>query len=369
MNSTPLRIALLGAGSIVRAHTEGMLRHPDLFRITAVCDTNVLAAERLAAELGGGPVVHTDYVTMLDRQAGELDAVLITLPHWLHFPVASAALERGLSVLLEKPAVCSVSEFRELQRLEEKHGGIVQVGQNQRFGTEENLIKTWLASPAFGDPRLFNVDIYQNIEGYSANQPEGWILDGKKAGGGIVISVAIHILDLLRYWFDDDFTEVHALGRFDEPLINGAESTVAATLRMGRGMLGTLNCSYAVKRCPYSQRSLIFGTHGTLYQHVEKPGGGYAGVYHTSTDGGKPSPQWGMMYEGFEPVIVPDGTEENPLPPWKRPFEAQWLHFREAVLARKARENSLVRNFNTIAVIDALGRSLRSGRSETVEQS
>lgn len=364
MNPTPLRIALLGSGSIVRAHTEGILCHPDLFHISAVCDTNAAAAAKLAGELGGSPSVHTDYVAMLDRHAGELDAVLITLPHWLHFPAAAAALERGLSVLVEKPAVCSVSEFRELQRLEKRHGGIVQVGQNQRFGVQENHIRDWFASPAFGEPRLFNVDIYQNIQGYAANQPDGWILDGQKAGGGIVTSVAVHILDLLRYWFDDDYTEVHAVGRFEEPLINGAESTVAATLRMGRGTIGTLNCSYTVKRCPYSQRSLIFGTHGTLYQHMDKPGGGYAGVYHISTDGGNPSPQWGMMYEGFEPVKVPEGA--NSLPEWKRPFEAQWLYFREAVLARKAGENSLARNFNTVATIEALGRSLRSGQSETV---
>jgi predicted dehydrogenase len=285
----------------------------------------------------------------------------------LHYPAAAAALARGVSVLVEKPATCTIDELRKLRDLESRHGAFLQIGQQQRFGQQENWLKNWLRSPAFGEPRLFNLDLYQNIEGYISDKPDAWILDKNKAGGGIAISVGIHVLDLLRYWFEDDFVEVYAQGRFDPPLINGAESTVAATLKMRNGTVGTLNCSYTAKRCPYSQRCLVFGTSGTLYQHMDIPGGGYNGEFHIASDGGQPSPLWEMMYQGWERVSARIASEQGARPA-SDPFVEQMLHFARSVREGRPGENSLERNFNTLAVVEALGRSLLSGRPESVEE-
>ena len=367
MNPPPVRIAFVGAGGINGAHRIPFDNNPDKVRVAGVADPFLPAAEKLASSLNAP--AFTDSRTMLDTLQGKVDAVLVTTPHYLHFPEVGMALERGLPVLVEKPATCSVNELRELQALEKKHGAFVQVGQMQRFGHEENWIKRWLNSEAFGEPRLFNLDIYQNIQGYVSGKVDPWITDKRRAGGGVVISVGVHILDLLRYWFDDDYVEVTAQGRFDAPMRNGAESTCAALLKTRRGMLGTLNCSYTVARCPYSQRSLIFGTRGTLAQHLEAIGGGYAGPYFLTTDGGQPSPEWNMMYSGFESVASRMQAELGDLagPPLNS-FERQMLCFAESVREHtRPTENSLERNFNTIALIDAIGRSMLSGKTETIE--
>jgi len=306
-NMKPVRIALIGAGGIVsHAHKPAFLQFPQELQPAAVADPNRPAAEALAGEFG--VPVFSDYLEMLDRMREDIDAVLISTPHFLHACAAADALSRGLPALVEKPLVCTIDELRRLEALEKTSGAFVQAGQQQRFGAEESWLKTWLNGPEFGTAKLFNLDIYQNVESYVTGKPDHWILDKKRAGGGIVISVAIHILDLVRYWFDDDFVEVYAKGTFDAPLANGAESSAAATLTMRSGAIGTLNCSYMAKRCPYSQRTLLFGSRGSLYQHIDKPGGGYAGEYYTSTDSGNPSPDWGMMYEGWEPVSARLGS-------------------------------------------------------------
>lgn len=178
--------------------------------------------------------------------------------------------------------------------------------------------------------------------------------------------MAIHFLDLLRYWFEDDFVEVTALGRTDPPMKNGAESTCVALLKTRRGMLGTLNWSYTVARTPYSQRSLLLGTRGTLAQHMEKIGGGYAGEYYISTNGGQPSPQWGMMYSGFERVAERVAREFPDPPPSS--FTTQILACAECVRSRKAGENSLHRNLNTIATIDAIGRAIETGTTQEIQK-
>ena len=363
----PVRVALIGAGGINSAHVPAFEKHPEIVEMAGVADPSPGLAEKLATRFGAP--FFDDAAAMLDTLGDRVDAVLITTPHHLHFPLAAEALRRGLPALVEKPALISISQLHELQALEQKHGAFVQAGQMQRFGQEENWLKRWLQSEAFGEPRLFNLEIYQNIEGYVSHQPDGWILDKNKAGGGVVISVAVHILDLLRYWLEDDFVEVYAQGRFDAPFKNGAESTCVVAMKTRRGMLGTLNASYTATRCPHSQRSLLLGTNGTLAQQLDRVGGGYAGPYYIASSGGRPSPEWNMMYEGFEKVAdrmaaepeFASGTDSSP-------FTAQMLAFAEAVRGRTApRENSLTRNANTIAVIEAIGRSMTSGKPESVE--
>ena len=363
----PVRFLLVGAGGITRAHLPAFEMHPNLMRLAAVCDPSAEARGRVAAQMEGTGGVK-DFSTLEEALAstrGEVDAALITTPHYLHHPQARACREAGLPVLVEKPVTCTLQELRELQALEGPGRAFVVAGQMQRFGSEEIWLKRWLSSSAFGEPRLFNLDIYQNIEGYVSDKPDAWILDKRTAGGGVVISVAVHILDLLRFWFDDDFVEVTARGRFDPPLLNGAESTCVAVLRTRRGMMGTLNSSYTVARTPYSQRTLLFGSNGTLAQHLDPIGGGYAGPYFVSTSGGRPSPQWDMMYSGFESVRSRMEADPDASSP-ESPFVRQLLAFVEAVRRGSPAENSLARNFNTIALIDALGRSLASGATVSV---
>lgn len=361
--TSPKRILFIGCGGITRAHRPPFKNEPDAFRVAGASDPFEDATKTFAADFDYDFPTFTDYEQALDQLQGQLDGALVTTPHHLHFPACKACLERGVPVLVEKPAVIRLDEIRQLQALE-KPGVFVQAGQMQRFGQEENVIRDWiLQSGEFGKARLINIDCYQNIEGYYMHKPDPWILDGELAGGGIVISVAVHPLDLLRYQIDQDFTEVLAYGSFDEPMINGAESTVAASFKMSGGAVGTLNATYTAKRTPYSQRVLYFGDNGTVYQHLDKPGGGYAGQFYISTAGGKKTPEWNDQYSGFKPVadLMPAGVS------WGSAFVRQMEIFVQGIEEGKALANSLATNLNTIAVIDAIGRSLRSGTLEKVE--
>jgi len=91
-----------------------------------------------------------------------------------------------------------------------------------------------------------------------------WGFDGKKNGGGSVMMVSTHQVDLLRY-FVGNVVRITAKTWGDHPLMrNGAEDRAVATFEFDSGAMGTLLSSYSA-RTPWMYQSLIIGTKGTIY--------------------------------------------------------------------------------------------------------
>jgi len=359
----PVRIAFIGAGGITQAHKPAFLEYPERLKCAAVVDPFRASAEKLAGELGKDVPVFADYEEMLKAVGKEVDGVLITTPHWLHAPAAATALKMKIPVLVEKPAVCSLDELRKLMVLEKKHRSFVMAGQMQRFDKTSHWLRNWVQdSKRCGKLNTFEINIWQNIFGYIHNKPDAWIVDGKRAGGGICISVGIHPLDLLRFVTGADFVEVSASGRFDAPFKNGAESQCLGWLRMSNGTVGTLNASYTVAKCPYSQSLALFGEKGTVWQQVASPGNGqYAGDYYSSSLESRKITSWGAMYSGFEKIH--DQKSFQKMPEGGNSFTLQLLEFGAAIAEkRKPVENTLKINLNSIATVNALVKSIRTGK-------
>lgn len=354
----------MGSGGISAAHAEAMEADPEAFRVLGTCDIDPAVARKLAARFGPEVPAFTSMESLYEDVGAELEGVLVCLPHYLHERAAAFFLERGVPVLMEKPVTCNLMELERLRRLETRTA-FVQAGQMQRFEPESLWLRDTIGdAEAFGAPVSFDLNIWQNIEGYVAGKTDHWILDGEKAGGGICISVAVHPLDLLRFITGQDFTEVMAMGRFDPPFKNGAESSCSALFRMSGGLTGTLHASYKPARVPYSQRLVLFGERGSLYQDAQT--GAYAGPYlMASADPAIRS--FAEMYGDFEPIA--EKVRAAFPEPGGNGFARQLRHFREAVRERRRPEqNTLDINHNTIAVLDAIGASLRSGGVEAVPQ-
>lgn len=275
---TPLKIAFIGAGGInYHAHCAAVETFPEGYEVMGVCDPNLENARKLAARMGPQTQVFSSMEELHEGIGDQLEAVIIGTPHFLHQPGSAYFLERGIPILLEKPATCTLEELDSLLALE-KDGAFIQVAQMQRFDPEAMWLKEFIQDEEkFGMPVSFDMNIWQNIEGYIQGNRDHWILDGKKAGGGICISVACHPLDLLCYMTGQDFTEVTAIGRFDPPFTNGAESCCSALFKMSGGLTGTLHGFYKPTRVPYSQRLVLFGERGSLYQDAKM--GEYGGKY------------------------------------------------------------------------------------------
>src|SRR5262245_45614014 len=113
-------------------HVESMVGREDT-TIAAICEPSAAAYETAAAKIealgGTRPPNEPDWRRFLDVTARELglDAVMIVTPHAFHFSQASAALEAGLDVLLEKPMVMNAIEAVELIRTRDRTGRLLVV--------------------------------------------------------------------------------------------------------------------------------------------------------------------------------------------------------------------------------------------------
>ena len=354
----PLRIAMIGSGAVSRHHFPAFRDRPGVIRLSAICEKNPRAASAFAAQFPYPVPIFGELDDLLEK--AQVDAALVVLPHNLHFPVASKLVGEGIPVLVEKPLACSLEEARALKRLSSETGVPVVAGQMLRFANDVIWLKEWVSKDAgnFGALRTFDIQSWQNILAYvnSSGGLKHWLLDGKAAGGGVVVSLAVHQLDLIRFITGDDFVEATAWGRFDSPFRNGAESCALALLKMTKGACGVLHSTYIGPRVPYCEALTMFGENGTIIQHADDIGQ-YRGVFQYASATNKPTQEWNDQHEGFQTVPKSSKHQDS-----NNPFTNQLVHFAEALTQGKPFHNTVFENFNTLACIDAIYASLESGR-------
>lgn len=126
--TTPLRLGLAGLGSMGRNHLRVISNHPET-TLAAISDpdTDALAAAVAQTQAQG----FDDPLKMI--AGAQLDGVVIAAPTTAHLPLALAAIERGLPVLVEKPLAATVEDGLAIVRAARRKNVRVQVGHVERF--------------------------------------------------------------------------------------------------------------------------------------------------------------------------------------------------------------------------------------------
>lgn len=187
-----IRVGVIGLGDISKIHLS-LLKNRDDVRVVAVCDIN----ERKRSDIRGASF-YDDYNNMLITE--ELDAVHILLPHYLHWPVTKACLEKGIHVFLEKPMGLDLKEARKLVQEVKNYPELkVNVCLQNRFNETSMMMKSLIDSGVYGNVKgMKGIIAWNRPRQYYEDQP--WRGKLKQAGGGVLINQSIHTLDLMQ-WF------------------------------------------------------------------------------------------------------------------------------------------------------------------------
>lgn len=186
-----VRIGIVGAGSISHFHMVGYRANSDMAEVTAVCDLNEARA-RAFAEQYQIPHIYTSHEKML--QEAPIDAVSVTTWNNCHAPVAIAALNAGKDVLCEKPLALNARQAMEMEKAAQTNGRLLMVGFVRRFAQNTEALKAAIDAGDLGEIYFSRVNLVRRW-----GNPGGWFSDKKRSGGGALIDLGVHIIDLARF--------------------------------------------------------------------------------------------------------------------------------------------------------------------------
>ncbi len=215
MTATPLRVGLVGyglAGSVFHAPliatTEGLA-------LDTVVTSHPERQEQARAEHPGVRVAATP--DELLTRAADLDLVVIASPNKTHVPLATAALEAGLPVVVDKPIAGTAAEARALAALAEERGLFLSVFQNRRWDNDFLTLRKLLDEGELGDVWRFE----SRFERWRPQPKGGWRESGDPAEiGGLLYDLGSHVVDQALVLFGP-VTQVYAESDIRRP---GAEA-------------------------------------------------------------------------------------------------------------------------------------------------
>lgn len=185
-----IRIGVIGTGSIAMEHLRAYQKNPHV-EIYALCDLNAELLAKRAAEFG---VEHT-FTNCEDMlKLPEIDAVSVCTWNSAHAPCSIAALNAGKHVLCEKPMAMNAKEAMAMKEAAERNGKLLMIGFVRRFGNDCDILKDMIDNDQFGE-------IYYAKATYLRRNgnPGGWFGDKARSGGGPLIDLGVHVIDLSRY--------------------------------------------------------------------------------------------------------------------------------------------------------------------------
>jgi predicted dehydrogenase len=226
------RLGFLGVGWIGRNRMEALARD-GLARVTAVADPEAEALEA-AVEAAPSAVRVGSLEELLEH---ELDGVVVATPSALHADQATAALERGLAVFCQKPLARDAAETRRVLEAARDADRLLAVDLSYRRVEALRAAHEQVASGALG--RLHTVDlVFHNA--YGPDKP--WFTDPELAGGGCLIDLGTHLIDL-ALWLTGGEAAVVETARTLSLHGHAVEDHATAELALG-GARARLACSW-----------------------------------------------------------------------------------------------------------------------------
>jgi len=254
-----IKVGIIGAGGIGYQHIQGYLTSGHAEVVGVVTRTEEHA--KLAAEKFGIESWYIDYHDLLQRE--DIDAVSICTPNYLHAQQAIDAAKAGKHILCEKPLATTPEEVDEMIQAAREANIFLMNPSHQRFipilGKIREVLDQ-LGTITFVRYRFAHQGPYKTID-RKAISKDKWFLNKKQAGGGVLIDLGPHALDLLDWFFGDvEVVQGALLKTFEHP--TESEDTAILLFKFKNGILAELDTSWASE--PEFNEFQIYGTKGTI---------------------------------------------------------------------------------------------------------
>ena len=250
-----LRVGVVGCGGIANAKHLPAMKKNGNFEIVAFCDLIEEKALKAKEEYGTeDALVCTDYKEVLKQ---DVEAVYVLTPNSAHAPISIAALDAGKHVMCEKPMAKTYAEAKAMVEAAERSGKILTIGYQSRYRADSAYLKRACENGDLGEIYYAKAHAVRR----RAVPTWGVFLDAEKQGGGPLIDIGTHALDLTLWMMDNYEPEMvvgsvyrkladqketgNAWGDWD-PNIFTVEDSAFGFIRMKNGATINLESSWAL---------------------------------------------------------------------------------------------------------------------------
>lgn len=354
---SPLRVGLVGYG------LAGSVFHAPLITATGglALDTVVTTDEgrRAQARAACPGVRFAASPEELWQRADELDLIVIASPNRTHVPLARAALEAGLPVVVDKPVAGTAAEARELAALADERGLLLSVFQNRRWDNDFLTLRALLADGALGEVRRFE----SRYERWRPGLKGGWRESGDpREIGGLLYDLGSHVVDQALTLFGP-VVRVYAESDVRRPGAAADDDTFLA-LTHASGVRSHLYVSATAAQL--GPRFRVLGSEAGFVKYGLDPQEADLREGARPADGGawgeEPEELWGRLGSGESP-LTGGGTPVRTLP---GDYPAFYAAVADALRGKGDNPVTALQAAEALDVLEAARRSAREGVTVTL---
>lgn len=335
-----VKLGLIGCGRIAQLVHLDVLRRLPGAELVALADVDLRPREEASRRMPGA-VAFADYRELLP----EVDAVVVCLPNALHAEAALAALQQGKHVYLEKPLATDLDDARRVLSVWRSAGVVGMIGFNYRFNALYRAAKQYIQTGELGEL----VSVRSVFSAAPRNLP-AW-KQQRQSGGGVLLDLALHHIDLLRFLFEKEVCEVFTQLRSQR----SEDDNAALQLRLADGLLVQ---SFFSLGAIEEDRFEIYGTGGKLT--VDR----YRAFNVEITDQASAHrPRWEQLGRRLWSALRGPYLWDRLFAPGREPSYGVALdQFVTAVRANRSVRPNFLDGYRSLAVVAAAEESARTGR-------
>jgi len=244
----PIRFGLIGAGAIANAHLEALQSLSDLALCVGIHDLDATAAQTMADQVGCQAFQNLE-VFLCEAKP---DAVILCTPPSTHAPLAMAMMDRGISVLCEKPLSIRPENARAMLAAAEAAGVVFTMASKFRYVDDVEKARNLIQQGTLGE-----IVLLENTFAARVDMSGRWNATPEVGGGGVLIDNGTHSADIVRYLLgpvrEVQATEGNRFQKLD------VEDTVHLFLRSEAGVLASIDLSWSINK----QLDYYIGIYGT----------------------------------------------------------------------------------------------------------
>ncbi len=263
-----VRYGIIGIGNMGSSHAKKFLGgEVENGVLTAICDLKPEKMQKVLDLEGGASLkTYTDYKEML--ASGEIDAVIVAVPHYSHPQLTIDALNAGIHAICEKPAGVYTKQVKEMNEVAKKSDKLFTMMFNQRTNCVYRKIREMIRGGELGEIKRVNwivTDWYRTQFYYDSGD---WRATWRGEGGGVLFNQCPHQLDLLQWVTGMMPKKVHSFCHFGKWHDIEVEDDVTVYMEFENGATGVFVTSTG--DTPGTNRLEIMGDRGKIVCQGDK---------------------------------------------------------------------------------------------------